>query len=97
MRALIHHYFHSLIIERFGGPQVTVIVGDESRSKKQFVLPKALLCHYSTYFDRCFNGEFVEARNQEVELDEDDPEIFALLVEWIVRLKLRIWGWFTIR
>lgn len=35
------------------GPKVDIYVGP---TKKHYSLPKLLLCHYSTYFDRCFNG-----------------------------------------
>jgi len=68
------------IVGVLGGPQVTIIVGKE---RKEFVLPKALLCHHSKYFDRCFNGQFLQAYSQKVELIEDDSQAFSLLVKWI--------------
>ena len=51
---------------------------------KHFSLPKLLLCHYSSYFDRCFNSCFSEAKTQKLDLPEDNVEDFELLVEWMV-------------
>lgn len=42
-----------------------------------------MLCYYSTYFDRCFNGGFKEAKEQKLILPEDRPEDFQLLLDYI--------------
>jgi hypothetical protein len=44
-------------------------------------LPKDILCHYSRYFDRCFNGNFEESKEQKLNLPEDKPEWFELLLD----------------
>jgi hypothetical protein len=66
------------------GPKVDVYVGPK---KKHYNLPKLLLCHYSKYFDRCFNGPFVEGQTQKLELPEDNVEYFEFLLEYMLRGK----------
>ena len=41
------------------GPKVDIYVGPKS---KHYRVPKDILCYYSTYFDRCFNGQVKEAK-----------------------------------
>lgn len=65
---------------KFAGPKVDIYVGPES---KHYHLPKDILCYYSTYFDRCFNGGFKEAKHQKLSLPEDRPEDFQLLLDYI--------------
>lgn len=62
------------------GPKVDIYVGLESI---HYRLPKDILCHYSLYFDRCFNGHFKEAIEQELTLREDLPEFFDLLLDYM--------------
>ncbi|KAH7418318.1 hypothetical protein BKA64DRAFT_635451 [Cadophora sp. MPI-SDFR-AT-0126] len=64
------------------GARVDVYVG---KDKKHYVIPKDLLCYYSTYFDRCFNGEFKEAKEGKLELPEDDVQDFEILLEYMLR------------
>jgi hypothetical protein len=64
------------------GPKVEIYVGETS---KQFQLPKELLCYVSQYFDRCFNGHFVEARSQRLELRDVEVEHFEHIANWICR------------
>ncbi|KAL2074345.1 hypothetical protein VTL71DRAFT_8123 [Oculimacula yallundae] len=52
-------------LKLMSGPKVDVIVGEK---KKLYRLPKDLLSHYSPYFDRCFGGEFKEAKEKKLEL-----------------------------
>jgi hypothetical protein len=61
-------------------PRVDIYVGEE---KKHFNLPKDILCYYSSFFDRCFNGGFNEAKNQKLHLPEDDPEFERILVDYM--------------
>jgi hypothetical protein len=62
-----------------GTEMVDIFVGSE---KKLFRLHKTFLCRKIDYFDKMFNGEFVEA-NGVANLPEDDPAAFDLLVEWM--------------
>jgi len=36
---------------------------------KQFQLPKSLLCHNSTFFNKAFNSEWIEANTQSISMD----------------------------
>ncbi|KAF8864066.1 hypothetical protein BDZ45DRAFT_52420 [Acephala macrosclerotiorum] len=71
----------SELIEMIRGPQVNIYVGPE---KKHYSLPKNLLCHYSDYFDRCFNGNFADAQIQQLELPEDKVEDFDIILEYLL-------------
>jgi len=62
-----------------GTEMVDILVGAE---KKLFRLHKTFLCQRIDYFDKMFNGEFVEAAGI-ANLPEDDPAAFDLLVEWM--------------
>lgn len=64
------------------GPKVDIYVGAQ---KKHYNLPKLLLCHYSDFFDVCFNGNFAEAQSQKLELPDDQVEEFELLLEYMLR------------
>jgi hypothetical protein len=64
------------------GPKVDIYVGSR---KKHYNVPKLLLCHYSSYFDCCFNGSFKEAKTQKLELPEDKVEDFEILLEYMLR------------
>ncbi|TVY19562.1 hypothetical protein LARI1_G003406 [Lachnellula arida] len=51
-------------------------------TKKPFLVHKAILCHYSPFFDAAFNGGFQEDTTQELDLPDTDPIVFGILVEW---------------
>lgn len=63
------------------GPKVDIYVGQD---RKHYSVPKDLLCYYSPYFDSCFNGDFKEAKEQKLELLDDDVEGFEFLLEYIL-------------
>ncbi|PQE06586.1 BTB POZ-like protein [Rutstroemia sp. NJR-2017a BVV2] len=67
-------------LELLQGPEVKILVGP---TKKLFTLPKRLLCTSSTYFDRAFNGHFLESQTQELHLPETPSEIFELVVQFL--------------
>lgn len=46
-------------------------------------MPKALICHHSPYFRAALEGPFVEARNNTIELKEEDPECFESILAWL--------------
>lgn len=68
-------------VRMISGPKVDIYVGTE---RKHYSLPKRLLCHYSAYFDRCFNDEFVEAKLQTLELVDDYVDWFEVLAEFMI-------------
>lgn len=53
------------------------------QARKHYVVPKDLLCYYSTYFDRCFNGHSLEATDSKLTLPEDDVFDFEILLEYV--------------
>jgi hypothetical protein len=60
---------------------VDIYVGKEF---KHFHLPKDILCYYSTYFDRYFNGRFKEAAEHNLTLPEDRVEYFQHLLDYMI-------------
>ncbi|CAG8972243.1 hypothetical protein HYALB_00001641 [Hymenoscyphus albidus] len=72
-------------LELTQGPRVDIYVGDE---KEHFSAPKNLLCYYSKYFDRYFNGSFQEAQTQRLEVPEEDCVYFKALLAIMLQGKL---------
>lgn len=66
------------------GPTVDIYVGPE---KKHWSLHKNLLCHHSSYFETELHGHEVPKKKADtkdkLELPDDDPRGFALLVKWL--------------
>ncbi|KAM0316299.1 hypothetical protein ACHAO8_003320 [Botrytis cinerea] len=71
----------------YEGPTATIIVGPADKSTT-YIVPLALICHRSRFFDRALNGYFKESTENRVELPEDTVEEFELLLEWIYCGKL---------
>ncbi|EKD13571.1 hypothetical protein MBM_08289 [Drepanopeziza brunnea f. sp. 'multigermtubi' MB_m1] len=71
-----------VLVKMFDGPRVTIIVGEE---KKVHKLPKLLLCHFSPYFNSCFNMRSKKLSEKELELPDDKPEDFWMLIEFMLR------------
>ena len=71
------------------GPTVDIIVGKE---KRHWTLHRNLLCHHSTYFEAEFLGNEVpkgkKPGDQKLELLNDDPAGFELLVKWMYQGRL---------
>jgi hypothetical protein len=63
-------------------PSVPITVGSEDR-QKTFYVHKDQLVHKSAYFRTSLESEFVEGRTQQVLLDQDDPDVFDIFVQWI--------------
>lgn len=66
------------------GPLMDIYVGE---SKRHWSLHRNLLCHHSTFF----KDEVVEAgkpRGGKLELLDDDPRAFELLVKWLYQGKI---------
>ncbi|KAH8815744.1 hypothetical protein F5884DRAFT_191775 [Xylogone sp. PMI_703] len=76
------------IIDLISGPQVELYIGP---NKHHYALPKRLLCHYSTYFNSCFNGGFAESQTQSIELPDDRVEHFELLLEYWLKGSMDDW------
>ncbi|KAJ4334039.1 hypothetical protein N0V95_009273 [Ascochyta clinopodiicola] len=58
----------------------TVLVGPD---KKPFVIHQDLLTYHSQFFKAALTGNFKEAGDKTVTLEEDDPLIFEFFVHWL--------------
>jgi hypothetical protein len=70
---------------------VTVCVGKGAR-KRKYSLPKDLLCYQSQFFDKALNGNFKEGAEQVVNLPEERPYTFDLVIQWIYTGKVILPG-----
>ncbi|TAQ83611.1 hypothetical protein B7494_g8067 [Chlorociboria aeruginascens] len=59
---------------------VEIYVGEE---RKLWVLHEDLLCDRIDFFASAFKSGFKEGREKKMDLEEEDPEAFGLLVDWI--------------
>jgi hypothetical protein len=48
-----------------------------------FTVHKDVLCKKVVFFDKMFNGSFLEGSAEKAHLPEDDPIAFKLLISWI--------------
>ncbi|KAK5121621.1 hypothetical protein LTR85_004793 [Meristemomyces frigidus] len=76
--------------ELLSGPTVDISVGSE---RKHWSLHRNLLCHHSSYFETEFQGHEVPKGGNKVgdntlELPDDDPIGFELLVKWLYQGQL---------
>lgn len=55
----------------------------EGSGKQKFVLHRNFICHYSPFFDATFNGDFKEGKDQQLDLEETDPKVFGIFVNWL--------------
>lgn len=62
-------------------------MGDQ---EKEWRIPTDLLCYHSGYFRSALKGEFAEAQIRRVELLDENPEAFALVVEWLYTHKIQV-------
>lgn len=54
----------------------------------KFVIHKDFICYHSPFFSSAFTSDFREGPTQLTELDDIDPEAFAILVNWIYTSKV---------
>ncbi|EMC96831.1 hypothetical protein BAUCODRAFT_34231 [Baudoinia panamericana UAMH 10762] len=77
--------------ELLSGPTVDIYVGKE---RKHWSLHRNLLCHHSSYFETEFEGHEVpkhekrDGSDDTLELPDDDPRGFELLVKWLYQGQL---------
>lgn len=57
------------------------MVGEE---ETLFTISRELLCSRSKYFDRAFNGPWIEAQEGVMTLPEDRPSAFEVLIHWVI-------------
>ena len=76
------------------GPTVDIYVGKE---RKRWTLHRNLLCHHSSYFETELEGHEVPKQEdvRKLELLDDDPKGFELLVKWLYQGQLEDSALFT--
>ncbi|KAK4546525.1 hypothetical protein LTR36_001742 [Oleoguttula mirabilis] len=52
-------------------------------TQEEFEAHRGVLCYYSGYFQRAFNGKFAEAQEGEVTLPTEDPAVFEVFLYWL--------------
>lgn len=57
---------------------------------KHFFVEKSLLCESSDYFRNALTGPWREARYQIITLDEEDPVVVDVYVDWLVTNRITI-------
>ncbi|KAH7413402.1 hypothetical protein BKA64DRAFT_719304 [Cadophora sp. MPI-SDFR-AT-0126] len=62
------------------GKLVTIHVGP---AKEPWIIHEDLICNKSTFFRNAFQGGFAEGASKSLMLEEDDPAVFKLFVEWL--------------
>ncbi|KAH8730248.1 hypothetical protein GQ44DRAFT_823579 [Phaeosphaeriaceae sp. PMI808] len=63
----------------------TVLVGPDAI---KFVIHESLLVYYSTFFCKALTGEFKEAKEKSVKLEDEDPRTFEIFVHWLYYQRL---------
>ncbi|KAF2642245.1 hypothetical protein P280DRAFT_260688 [Massarina eburnea CBS 473.64] len=61
---------------------VTVKVGPDQH-QQDFQIHKALLTHHSEYFRAALQGEWKEAEDRVVVLDDVEPDVFGIFATWL--------------
>ncbi|KAI9704986.1 MAG: hypothetical protein M1836_006766 [Candelina mexicana] len=68
---------------------ILVAVGGENGHKAQeFIVHKTPICFHSSFFQKACDGRWVEAAHVQVNLPEDDPAVFEVLVQWLYAQKI---------
>ncbi|EKD16219.1 uncharacterized protein L3040_009541 [Drepanopeziza brunnea f. sp. 'multigermtubi'] len=65
---------------------VTIYVGPD---RKCWTVHENLICDRTRFFRSAFRGGFAETTEKSIWLEDDDPEIFKLFVEWLYGSDLR--------
>ena len=73
-------------LESLGTDVITVYVGPQ---RKKWTVHLDLICSLSPFFDKAIHGSFAESRSKEIDLPEDLPEVFEILVQRLYGGSLR--------
>ena len=79
---LDHGIFRAILTSSrcYDDPTVDVLVGHEN---SLFRVHRGILIHHSGYFKGCLDSGLSEAQQNAIELDDEDPAIFKLVVRWM--------------
>ncbi|CAA9965871.1 BTB/POZ domain containing protein [Pyrenophora teres f. maculata] len=61
-------------------PSIRVIVG-QAPDQKEFFVHEGLVCPRSEFFRKAMKGPWTEAQERKIDLEQEDPETFALYLE----------------
>jgi hypothetical protein len=61
----------------------TAVVGSFASRSFLTGFGRNLICGASDFFDKCFNGDFVEGVDQVVNLPETDAQLFQIVYTWL--------------
>ncbi|MCJ1403139.1 hypothetical protein MMC11_006362 [Xylographa trunciseda] len=64
---------------------VTIVVGPKERS---YIIHKGILCKHATYFEAALSEGFLESKTMIIHLDEEDPKIFDIFINWLYVRKI---------
>jgi hypothetical protein len=53
------------------------------RLRKKFEVPKAIVCHYSTFSTQALTGDTVQARTLSVRLPFEEPNVWRRVSHWM--------------
>ncbi len=62
---------------------MVTVGGGNGHPVQGFIVHKAPLCFYSRFFEAACNGRWTEAENGHVNLPNDSPAVFEVLVQWL--------------
>lgn len=69
-------------------PSIIRINVGRGQDRKSFYVNEKLACHYSKYFDTMLNGQFAEAKNKQVDWEDEEADTVKLFVAWLYSLEL---------
>ncbi|KAF7186699.1 hypothetical protein HII31_11931 [Pseudocercospora fuligena] len=69
---------------------VTVILINDGEDDTKFSIPRALICGRSEYFKMAFMGQFAEADEKEIWLEEVPVWVFKTFVKWLYTQRLTL-------
>ncbi|KAI9650255.1 hypothetical protein NHQ30_000268 [Ciborinia camelliae] len=75
-------------INAFSSPNeiVTFVIGT-GEDEERFAIHKEVACRHSEIWDRAFNGPFIEGQTQTYRLEDVDPKVFRMLMQWVYQEK----------
>ncbi|KAK5304578.1 hypothetical protein LTR99_003641 [Exophiala xenobiotica] len=78
--------------ELLSGPLLEISVGPDGR---QWMLHQSLLIHHTRFFDESYtvNGEHKRIKDGKLELRDQDPSAFELLLKWLYQGKIDDVSW----
>jgi hypothetical protein len=97
--AIVSLTIHIDINRDLGTDVVSIYVGPD---RKHYVVHKQLLTSQSDYFDKALNGNFKEAEENKIHLEEDDPAAIGLMIGVFIpslclaSLVLQCWAFQTV-